>query len=165
MSHSPKQILVMRHAEKPDNKHETGLSEAGHRRADLLATYIPNTYGIPDYVYASSPTKRSVRPMQTVTPLMQQDRLYWGKGVPLDISFPDSMAKELGERLLTHKHFVNKTVLVCWHHGYIPELIKALGVENHGHYPDPWDPSVFDLIVSIDFESGRPLASQAVTPF
>jgi hypothetical protein len=48
-------ILVMRHAEKPDDDTDLNLSPAGVARAKKLATYIPATFGKPGH---SDPTRR-----------------------------------------------------------------------------------------------------------
>ena len=34
---------------------------------------------------------------------------------------------QLAAELLTNPRYASKTVLVCWHHGKIPRLAKALG--------------------------------------
>ena len=51
---SPNVILVMRHAEKPTDDHDPHLSPPGKERAEKLATYIPDTFGKPDFVFAAA---------------------------------------------------------------------------------------------------------------
>ena len=66
---TPKFILVMRHAEKPDEKTDPHLSPAGRSRAEKLATYIPPTFGTPDFIFAAADANESYRPRETVEPL------------------------------------------------------------------------------------------------
>jgi hypothetical protein len=42
-------------------------------------------------------------------------------------------------------------VLICWHHGKIPDLAKALGVFN----PPKWDGKVFDRVWQITYTKGK----------
>src|SRR3977135_4277449 len=44
---APSRILLMRHAEKPDDPGDPDLTEAGRARAAALARYIPATFGKP----------------------------------------------------------------------------------------------------------------------
>src|SRR5262249_45772269 len=71
----PKAILVIRHAEKPDDENDTHLSEAGKKRAAALAGLFkkspdrPDPFPTPDFIFATEASKRSDRPVETVTPL------------------------------------------------------------------------------------------------
>jgi hypothetical protein len=66
---SPSRIILMRHADKPDDPDDPDLSSAGVVRAGHLATYIPQTFGKPDYIIATAHSKHSDRPLETVEPL------------------------------------------------------------------------------------------------
>ncbi|HML30479.1 MAG TPA: histidine phosphatase family protein [Hyphomicrobium sp.] len=59
----PKRIILMRHADKTDDQSNEDLSDAGVERAKRLATYIPETFGKPDIIIASAPSKHSDRRM------------------------------------------------------------------------------------------------------
>src|SRR5260370_42606508 len=59
----------MRHAEKPADDIDPGLSPEGAARAKKLATYIPQTFGSIGVLFASAPSKHSIRPIATITPL------------------------------------------------------------------------------------------------
>src|ERR1700681_1377892 len=50
----PSRIILMRHADKPDDPDDPDLSTAGVTRAQHLATYIPQTFGKPDYIIATA---------------------------------------------------------------------------------------------------------------
>jgi hypothetical protein len=55
-------------------------------------------------------------------------------------------------------------MVVCWHHGNIPSLAHALNAKT-GDYPDPWDPSVFNLILQFDFLGDMPTVTRVIEPF
>ncbi len=61
----------MRHADRPDDPDDPDLSSAGVVRAEHLATYIPQTFGKPDYIIATARSKDSDRPLETVEPLVR----------------------------------------------------------------------------------------------
>jgi broad specificity phosphatase PhoE len=76
-------ILVMRHAEKSDDPTDPELTPAGRHRAESLATYIPNQFGRPDFIFAASISKHSARPYETIKPLSK------AIGVPIDATYAD----------------------------------------------------------------------------
>jgi broad specificity phosphatase PhoE len=47
-------ILVTRHAEKSSDPLDPDLTPEGHERAKRLATYIPDTFGKPDFLFATT---------------------------------------------------------------------------------------------------------------
>ena len=80
---APKFILVMRHAEKPDDDNDPHLSPAGHACAEKLASHIPDTFGKPDFIFAAADSKKSERPRETVEPLSK------ATGIPIDAKIAD----------------------------------------------------------------------------
>src|SRR5262249_1830559 len=126
----PRQILIIRHAEKPKKAGDVHLSEQGKQRADQLIgpfTASPRRRGPvpqPDFIFATHDTDNSSRPKETVTPLA--DKL----GVPVNTDFYNKEGKSgirgLSDRLWTRKKYAGKTVLVCWHHGTMPDLALEL---------------------------------------
>jgi phosphohistidine phosphatase SixA len=153
---TPKQILLMRHAEKPDDPRDPNLSDAGRARAEKLAVYVPTDLGKPDFLFASAPSKRSVRPIETITPL--SNRI----GVPIDSTIADQDYAVLARGLLADPKFEGKLVLICWHHGHIPDLAFALGA-SAVNIPNPWDPSVFNLILKFAHSDGSPPSVTQIT--
>jgi phosphohistidine phosphatase SixA len=147
MTGKPLFILVMRHAEKPSDIQDPNLSSAGQARASALAAYIPRTFGGPDCIFAASLSKHSARPYETVEPLSKRT------GVPIDSTIADQDYAALAAELLSDATYAGQRVLVCWHHGNIPSLMHALGAPA-GSYPDPWDPSVFNLVLKVEFSAG-----------
>ena len=59
----------MRHAEKPGDPKNPYLTEAGRRRAERLAQFIPAMFGKPDFVFAAAVNKNSFRAYLTMRPL------------------------------------------------------------------------------------------------
>ena len=47
---APVKILIMRHAEKPDDPSDPNLSPEGQDRAKALVTWYPETFGPPDVI-------------------------------------------------------------------------------------------------------------------
>jgi broad specificity phosphatase PhoE len=149
----------MRHAEKPDDPLNRDLTAEGQQRAAALATFIPQRFGAVDFIFATSLSKHSARPYETVRPLSQ------ATGVPIDATYADQDYGALAQELRTNPDYRDKLIVVCWHHGNIPNLMHALGVSD-GQYPDPWDRNVFNLILQTSL-AGRaaPTVVQLPEPF
>jgi phosphohistidine phosphatase SixA len=159
MTTKPKAVFVMRHAEKPTDVRDPNLSEAGYKRATELATYIPQTFVVPDFIFTASISKHSARPYETVEPLAK------AIGVPIDATIADQDYGVLTSDLLSVSGYAGSQIVVCWHHGHIPSLLHALGAVA-GQYPDPWNLAVFNLILKVDFSAeGAPVVTKTVEPF
>ncbi|TIX87684.1 histidine phosphatase family protein [Rhizobium sp. P44RR-XXIV] len=155
---APVKIMIMRHAEKPDDPGDPNLSPAGDSRAKALVAWYPETFGAPDFIFAAAISKHSARPVETVQPLA--DAL----GLELHTPYADEDFTALAEDLLNKPKFEGKTILVCWHHGHIPGLMQALGAPV-GSYPDPWVPTVFNLVLVAEFHHDTPTVSEVSEPF
>jgi phosphohistidine phosphatase SixA len=158
MTSSPRTLLVMRHAEKSADPSDPDLTAAGEARAKALAGYIPTQFGAPDFIFAAGISKHSARPYETVKPLSRRT------GVPIDSTIADQDYGFLASELLSDTDYAGKGVVVCWHHGNIPSLMHALGAAS-GAYPDPWDPTVFNLILKVEFSPGGPTVTRVTEPF
>ena len=101
----------------------------------------------PNFIFATEPSKHSNRPVETVTPsaialnLFINDRF---ENTDVDI-------KKMTNAVLNDPAFTGKIVLICWHHGQIPDVAKALGVAK----PPKWDGKVFDRVWQITFPKGK----------
>ena len=138
----PAQVLLFRHAEKPDAASDLGLSPIGQIRAAALAVYLPAVFGRPSHLVAAQHSKDSDRPEQTLKPLSA------ALGLPIDTRFEHSQFKELAHELLGNPRYQGARIALCWHHGEIPDLARALNVPDA---PDHWDEAVFDHIWQIDY--------------
>jgi len=156
---APSLLLLMRHSEKPSDPKDPDLAEAGVHRAEELRTYIPTTFGKPDFLFASAISKHSARPYDTLKPLSKKI------GIPIDTTYADQDYTALAAELLSDPRYEGKRIAVAWHHGNIPSLAHALGAAA-GQYPDPWDPEVFNAILKFEWASGlRPHVAMITEPF
>lgn len=154
MIHRATKIIVLRHAEKPIDPHDQRLAHRGYKRAEYLADYIPKNFGRPDYIFATEPTKSSFRPFLTVQPLWDAV-----KDSMMDVSVDDEAALHLGAKLRAGDLNTGKNVVVCWHHGKIPELLKGLGASKHD-YPAIWPENDFSTIYVVTFEKDETVLSK-----
>jgi phosphohistidine phosphatase SixA len=156
---APSLLLLIRHAEKPSDSKDPDLSAAGFERAHKLAQYIPEKFGTVDFLFASAISKHSARPYETLKPLSKKI------GIPIDATYADQDYEPLVSELLSDPRYAGKQAVVAWHHGYLPSLAKALGAPN-STYPNPWDPSVFDLILKFEWmDRGGPAVTELREPF
>ena len=155
---APAMILLMRHAEKPAGEGDSNLSEAGRRRAERLAAYIPETFGWPDMLFAAADKPGSHRPRLTLEPLAA------APGLEV-LQFPDRQSEAFAAKLLGGPEFAGKRVIVSWRHGALPRLARALGAPD-GLCPDPWPTGLYDLLLRFeDGMDGKPRASALKAPF
>ena len=101
----------------------------------------------PDFIFATQMSKHSNRPIETVTPLAAA----LDQHIDDDYADDDKDIKKMVSAILNEQAFVGKVVLVCWHHGTIPDIAKGLGIAK----PPKWDGKVFDRIWQITFPKGK----------
>jgi broad specificity phosphatase PhoE len=157
----PSRIILMRHADKPDDRDDPDLSEAGVTRAKHLATYIPQTFGKPDYIIATAHSKHSDRPTETVKPLAE------AIGVSVQHDIEDKDFEDLVEEIFSAPAYHGKTIVICWHHGTLSAIAVLLGAPT-GSYPDPWPDDTYNVILDFRYDpkSGSPPTVTRVTePF
>jgi phosphohistidine phosphatase SixA len=157
----PSRIILMRHADKPDDPEDEDLSDAGMARAEHLATYIPQTFGKPDYIIATAHSKHSNRPKETVAPLAQ------ALGMKVQHDFENDDIEDLVEDVFSNPEYKGRTLVICWHHGKLPAIAALLGAPV-GSYPDPWPEDAYNIILDFRYDpnSGRPpTVTRVVEPF
>lgn len=127
----PRQIILLRHAEKGSDPADNHLSLKGRERALALAPYLTETpelltNGLPVALFASGAQKatHSFRSMETLAPLGKQ------LNQPVWSSFTNKEVEALADFILRQRSYQGKTIVVCWTHEYIPELIAALGAPS-----------------------------------
>ena len=141
-------ILVIRHAEKPAEGFE--LSPEGQKRAEAYVGYFKayQVGGKPlklDYLVATADSKNSHRPRLTIEPL--------GKalGVAVESRFKNKDSQGLVDELRATEH--GKNILIAWHHGEIPNLIKALGADPTKLLPEgKWPADEFASVIEMRFD-------------
>jgi hypothetical protein len=101
----------------------------------------------PNFIFATQRSKNSNRPIETVTPLANALNLHINDGYKDN----DEKIKRMTNAILNDLTFAGKIVLICWHHGTIPAVAKALGVAK----PPKWDAKVFDRVWQITYTKGK----------
>ncbi|MGA2174821.1 MAG: flagellar basal body-associated protein FliL [Verrucomicrobiota bacterium] len=141
-------VLIIRHAEKPESGKE--LTVEGEARAQAYVKYFGEFQldGKPlklDSLFAAHDSKNSNRPRLTLEPLAQALKL------PLDSSFKDKEPEKLAAELQTKPH--GKNILVCWHHGGIPGLARALGADPATLLPGgAWPDNVYGWVIELRYD-------------
>jgi hypothetical protein len=146
-------ILIIRHAEQPDDG--DGLSPAGEARAKAYVNYFKNFTidGQPlklDYLFATADSRNSRRPRLTIEPTAKE------LGLTIDTRFKNQQCQELADEVLGGPHRGN--ILICWHHGKIPQLLRALGADPKRLLPNgKWPDDVFDWLIELRFDENGDL--------
>ena len=141
-------VLIIRHAEKLETGQD--LSPAGFQRADAYVKYFGDFQvdGKPlklDSLFAAADSKNSHRPRLTLEPLSRSRHL------AIDTSFKDKAPELLADELRSKPH--GKGILVCWHHGKIPELVRALGAAPGALLPDgKWPDAEFGWVIELRYD-------------
>jgi broad specificity phosphatase PhoE len=143
------EILIVRHAEKPDDG--IGLTPAGQERAAAYVGYFAHftVDGAPlkiDHIFAAADSKNSIRPRLTVEPLanaLQQK---------IDLRFTDKDPEAIASDLRAHDY--GKHILICWRHGKIPGLLEALGANPSTFVPEgKWPENIYDRVIELRFDA------------
>jgi len=145
-------VLIIRHAENPANGH--GLSPRGEERAKAYETYFQN-FTVdgkrlePQAVVVAADSKQSHRPRLTVEPFAKAAKL------TIDNRFVNKQPTDLAAAL--RANYQGKVILVCWHHGQIPALLRALGAAPEKLLPNgKWPKDLYDWVIMVSFdENGR----------
>jgi hypothetical protein len=155
----PTRLVIIRHAEKTGEKSNPHLSRAGKRRAERLASYIPATFGRPDFLVAAAPSQRSYRPTETIEPLAGS------LGLPILDAFDDEDSIAFVKELRSNSAFAGKFGIISWRHSNIPVLVAELGARR-GSFPAKWGEDCFNLTIEMEFRNGEsPSVRQIVQPF
>jgi len=145
-------VLIIRHAEDPGGGH--GLSPRGEQRAEAYKNYFLN-FAVdskprkPEAVLVAADSKQSHRPRLTVEPFAKAAKL------PIDSRFGNKQPTDLAAELRANHQ--GTVILICWHHGQIPALLRALGAAPETLLPNgKWPKTVYDWVIMASFdENGR----------
>ena len=155
----PALIILIRHAEKPDDPENPHLSPAGVRRAARLVSFIMtdpamNRFGLPVAVFATHATRHGngQRTQETVAPLARALKL------PVQTPYLGKDYAALARVILGNPAYAGKTVFICWNHEEIPQLAAALGVTPE---PPKWKARVYDRVYLISYHAGQAVLVQA----
>lgn len=151
-------VFIIRHGEKPGKNGNGGFDAEGEpdpasliargwQRAGAWAALFGGGTGGGDYptpgvLYATKPTGKSQRPLQTITPLAER----------LHLSPHRDVEENDGEGLAARVAALTGVVLICWEHKNIvatvlPALLEAQKPPNA---PIKWDGDRFDVVLRLD---------------
>lgn len=141
-------ILIIRHAEKPDSGQ--GLSPAGQQRAEAYVKYFKSFQADAkplklDCLLATADSKGSMRPRLTLEPL--------GKalGLKIDGRFKNKNFQQMVDEIQSTNR--GKGILICWHHGEIPQLVRALGGDPAKLLPESkWPDDQFGWVLQLHYD-------------
>jgi hypothetical protein len=149
----PGQILIIRHAEKPADDNDIHLSAIGKKRADALPSLFQKSgdrsdpLPKPNCIFATKQSRRSNRPFETVAPLAAALKL------KINDQFDNEATATLAAELLSNRAYAGKTILICWHHGHIPDLARRL---NAADVPEKWKDTDFESLWLLSYaEKGK----------
>ena len=141
-------LVLIRHAEKPAEG--DGLAPEGQARAQAYITYFQNFKfrSEPvkfDAVFAAADSKASQRPRLTVTPTAA------ALGLPINANYKDKDYQALVNELSAHHE--GRNILICWHHGEMPDLLRALGADPGTLLPGGrWPGDEYDWAIVLHYD-------------
>ena len=152
-------ILIIRHAEKPPAGHT--LSAEGEARAQAYVNYFKH-YQIdgqahqPDYLFAARDSSNSHRSRLSLGPTAT------ALGLTIDDRFSNDQYPQLVREIQSHPPGTN--ILICWHHGNVPPLLRALGADPQKLLPKgKWPDDVFGWLVQLRYDgSGQLVESKCL---
>lgn len=154
----PARLVLLRHAEKTGNKRDPNLSPAGTARAHQLVSYLPATFGTPDFLIAARTSKRSRRPVETLEPLAAT------YAMEIDARFDDEDVDLLVRALADDPIRRGRFGIMSWRHSDLPRLAARLGAS--GMFAAGWHSEDYSTIVDIDYRGGGEVTARRLTmPF
>lgn len=143
-------VLIIRHAEDADSGH--GISPGGQGRAEAYKNYFLN-FSVdskrlePNVVFAAKDSRKSHRPHLTVEPFAKAANL------KIDTRFGNNQSADLAAELRANDQ--GKVILICWRHGNIPALLRALGAKPKHFLPNgKWPNSVYNWVIVLRYDQG-----------
>jgi hypothetical protein len=141
-------VLVIRHAENGGKGRS--LAPSGAQRAEAYKNYFLNftvdSKGLePNAIFAAKDSKQSHRPRLTVEPFAKAAKL------KIDARFGNTQSSDLAADLRANQQ--GKVILICWRHGDIPALLRALGAKPKNFLPNgKWPDSVYDWVILLRYD-------------
>jgi hypothetical protein len=141
-------VLIIRHAEDADSG--DGISPRAQERAEAYKDYFRNftvdsTRREPSVVFAATDSQKSHRPRLTVEPFAKAANL------KIDTRFGNNQSAELAADLRATQQ--GKVILICWRHGNIPDLLRALGAKPKRFLPNgKWPDSIYNWVILLTYD-------------
>jgi len=140
----PAQIILLRHAEKPDDPLATHLSPRGEERARALVSLLGRNSRLTSNapiaaLYAARVTRHghSYRSGETLAPLAAD------LGLKVQEPYENEQYSLLARDIRGNRAYQGKTVVICWTHHNINDLAAAFGVKPR---PSEWKDKTFDRL-------------------
>ncbi len=158
-------ILLVRHAEKPEKHHDPAISVDGQKRAHAYVIYFQNytihfqTMNL-DYLFAAEDSAESHRSRLTITPLSR------ALDLKINDKHKDHHYQKVADHILQNPKYEGSSILICWHHGKILQLAAALGVDPaelppQANWPSEWPDNVFGWLLQLSYDpAGNLIPSQ-----
>ncbi len=149
-------LLVVRHAEKPIDAGDRGLSPAGEARAKAYANYFQyfSVDGAPvaiDTLIASSDSNESARPRLTLEPLSK------ATGIAIQTPFANKQVKDAARWIEAGQ--THKAALIAWHHGKLTKLLEKLGADPSTLLPGgDWPDDVYNWVIVLRYDASGNLS-------
>ena len=145
-------ILMIRHAEKPDSGSD--LAVAGQERAQAYVVYfqhysLNSSLAKLDYLFAAADSSASHRPRLTIQPLAD------AIGLAINDKHKDKDYQKVADDILQNAKYEQKNILICWHHGEILDLATALGATGlppASNWPTSWPGDVFGWLLQLCYD-------------
>jgi hypothetical protein len=140
---APAQVILIRHAEKPEGG--DALSLKGRERAMALVPFFNGnpkvlSYGLPAALYAE---KKLARTVQTIKPLAENME------IAIVEKFSESQIRPLVNDVLNNPDYEGKMVVICWSHTEIPQIASLLGAKK---LPKAWSDKAYDRLWVLNFD-------------
>lgn len=138
---APAQVIIIRHAEKPDSG--PLLSPKGYDRANALPQFfeknsMANRFGKPLAIYAAGVkadgSDHSIRSILTVVPLAKS------LGLRIHENYKKNDIDSLVKEIMSTQEYSGHTVVISWEHKMITPMVDEFGLAN----PPTWPDDVFD---------------------
>ena len=154
----PSKVIIIRHGDKWPSDPGNVLSPTGYLRAVKFSEYYFKKFQtVPDFLFASNAFNNNefLRPIQTLAPLAGHQKLL-EKKVSIDHQYGKGQEKELITSILQDDKYDNKTIVICWQHEKIGDILS-----NFVGFKDKivWQKDNYDTVYVLDFKDGKLVSS------
>jgi hypothetical protein len=145
---TPSRVILIRHAEKPNDDNAENLSPKGFQRAAAMAHIFQNQPHLADrglpFLFAAAYVSgsHSKRCIQTLEPLSKVLK------VQIQAPYAAEDFRKMANFLLNSPELDGKAVMIAWKHTEIVDLAKALRAKP---LTNKWKGKVFDRMWVIDY--------------
>lgn len=148
----PKAIILLRHAEKPEDPNDPGLSPRGWERARALPRiFTENTelkkLGPPDFLYAAG-LKKITSSLRSIQTLQFVGEIY---NLEVHQNYIRDDYVSLIHDINTNTLFDEKIIVICWQHDILTDFLNGFGIPQKIIYPK----KIFDRIWLVTYDNAE----------